>query len=299
MTVTRLVAQAIEKPWGRTGISSHIVSDSGERRIGEIWFSSETERDLPLLVKYIYTSENLSIQVHPNDEQARARGLAGGKSECWYILDAEPSAQLGIGLKHEISSEELGKAALDGSIERLLDWKPVKAGSFYYIAAGTVHAIGKGVTLIEVQQNNPITYRLYDYGRPRELHLEQALFISKAEPYNLPERIVPITAEECLVSGFDEPFILDMIQAKAGTVRRLDGELMWFIPLTGYGLIDGNPWKAGECWLIENSACVKIDGPVSAFLARLPETVREGTSAGKFASSLQALDELGGKLNAL
>src|SRR3546814_988628 len=95
------------------------------------------------------SSEKLSIQVHPNDEQARERGLPGGKEECWYILDAEPDAKLGIGLTRRLSGEELRAAALDGSIEQLMDWKDVKAGDFFFIPAGTVHAIGAGLKLVE------------------------------------------------------------------------------------------------------------------------------------------------------
>ena len=271
MNVTRLVAQAIEKPWGRTDIPSPAMSKHGEEPIGEVWFSPESEEHLPLLVKYIYTSEDLSIQVHPNDEQARAQGLPGGKSECWYILDAEPGAQVAIGLKQQISVEELGIAALDGSIEGLLDWKPAQAGSFYYIAGGTVHAIGKGITLVEVQQNNPITYRLYDYGRPRELHLEQALSVSQARPYMLPDRVVPAMAEERLIRGLEEPFIVDIIQAQAGTERRVNSDLMWFVPLVGRGLIGGSSWTAGECWLIEGDTSISASVPMSAILAYLPE----------------------------
>src|SRR3546814_2781805 len=93
------------------------------RSIGEIWFEGPAGRHPPLLVKYIFTSEKLSIQVHPNDAQARERGLPGGKEECWYILDAEPDAKLGIGLTRRLSGEELRAAALDGSIEQLMDWK--------------------------------------------------------------------------------------------------------------------------------------------------------------------------------
>lgn len=273
MTVQRLITETIEKPWGRTSLSSHTVSDRGKIRIGEIWFSAEEARNLPLLVKYIYTSEDLSIQVHPNDDQARALGLAGGKSECWYILDAEPGAQIAVGLIHEITIDEMCKAAIDGSIESLLDWKPVQAGSFYYIAAGTVHAIGKGITLIEVQQNNPITYRLYDYGRPRELHLKEALSVSKPRPYDRPDRIVPMGAEERLVAGIEEPFTLDIIQAAPETERQLTGELAWFIPLTGRGLIDGQPWEAGECWLVENCASIQTHRGMSALVAGLTQSM--------------------------
>src|SRR3546814_17216030 len=101
--------------------------------------------------------------VHPNDAQARERGLPGGKEECWYILDAEPDAKLGIGLTRRLSGEELRAAALDGSIEQLMDWKAVNAGDFFFIPAGTVTDIGAGLKLVEVQQNFDVTSRLYDY----------------------------------------------------------------------------------------------------------------------------------------
>src|SRR3546814_2738640 len=91
-----------------------------------------------------------------------------GKDEAWLILAAEPDSTIALGTKRPVGREELRDAALDGSIEDLLDWKPVKAGDFYYSPAGTVHAIGAGITLIEVQQNVDLTYRLYDYGRPRD-----------------------------------------------------------------------------------------------------------------------------------
>src|SRR4029079_19231988 len=115
------------------------------KRIGEVWFTGASDK--PLLVKYLFTSERLSIQVHPSDEQARARALPRGKSECWYILDAEPGATLGLGLKLELSPDELRAAALDGSIEQLMDWRAVRAGDFFLVPAGTIHAVGAGISL--------------------------------------------------------------------------------------------------------------------------------------------------------
>src|SRR5690348_12309480 len=107
----KLDRRYVEKPWGRTQLPAIFDSPAG-KRIGEIWFTGPG--DQPLLVKYLFTSERLSVQVHPNDEQARARGLERGKSECWYILEAEPGATLGLGLKRDASAEELRAAALDG-----------------------------------------------------------------------------------------------------------------------------------------------------------------------------------------
>ena len=162
----KLDTRYVEKPWGRTQLPPMFTRGAG-RRIGEVWFTADDSSHHDLLVKYIFTSDRLSVQVHPNDEEARARGLPNGKNECWYILDAEPGATLGLGLKKELNGEALRAAALDGSIEKLLDWKPIQAGDFFYVPAGTVHAIDAGISLLEVQQNSDTTYRLYDYGRPR------------------------------------------------------------------------------------------------------------------------------------
>ncbi|WP_176591885.1 class I mannose-6-phosphate isomerase [Sphingobium sp. EM0848] len=273
MPAHRLVAHAIEKPWGRTDIPSHVAANDG-RRIGEVWFSAERRTSLPLLVKYIFTSENLSVQVHPNDEQGQQCGMAGGKSECWYVLDAAPDARLGIGMYQDLTPEELRAAALDGSIESLMEWKLVKPGSFYYIPAGTVHAIGGGVALVEIQQNNDVTYRLYDYGRPRELHLEQGVAVSVAEPYSLPDRVVPPTTEGRLIEA-GAPFTLDIVQGKAKTCWKVNGEMSWFIPLAGAGTLNGESWRPGECWLIEGEATVEIVEPMSALLAQPSSSVAQ------------------------
>ena len=128
-----------------------MFGDIAGRCVGEVWF--DAPEDVPLLAKYIFTGDRLSIQVHPDDEQARSRGLAHGKSECWYILDAERGATAALGPTREISRDELRSAALDGSIEQIVDWRPVRAGDFYYVPAGTIHAISGGVTLLEFQQN--------------------------------------------------------------------------------------------------------------------------------------------------
>src|SRR4026209_2291967 len=111
MPTHRLVPHVVEKPWGRTDNPSHVAANDG-RRVGEVWFSPEPGISLPLLVKYIFTSENLSVQVHPNDAQAKLCGMAGGKSECWYVLDAAPDARLGIGMCQDLTPEELRAAAL-------------------------------------------------------------------------------------------------------------------------------------------------------------------------------------------
>ena len=121
----KLQSHAVEKP-GVGWISRHL-REHPTAPIGEVWFEAPAGQDLPLLVKYIFTSEKLSVQVHPNDEQAHARGLARGKNECWYILDAQ-AAHAGPRPQSAVSADDLRKAAIDGSIEHLMDWKPVARG---------------------------------------------------------------------------------------------------------------------------------------------------------------------------
>lgn len=183
--MSKLSIRTVEKPWGKDILPAPFHAPSGQR-IGEIWFVPPPELR-SILVKYIFTSEKLSVQVHPDDAQAAASGETartgyGGKEECWLVIDAEPGASLGVGFAGDLDADAMRAAALDGSIEDMLTWYPVKPGDFFYIPAGTVHAIGAGVSLIEIQQNSDITYRLYDYGRPRELHLDAGIAVARGEP---------------------------------------------------------------------------------------------------------------------
>jgi mannose-6-phosphate isomerase len=236
----------VEKPWGRDELPPPFNGAAGSR-IGEIWF--DPPEDLPeLLVKYIFTSEKLSVQVHPSDEQTLAAGLGNqGKEECWLVIDAQPGAMLGIGFAEPVDAANMRAAALDGSIEQRLEWHPVKPGDFFYIPAGTVHAIGAGVGIIEIQQNSDITYRLFDYGRPRELHLEQAIAVARGEPHDpVLRRPLPERGAVQLVDG--PHFRLDRIEGspEAATAERYPGRLL-VIPLTGVAQVAGEQVEPGQC----------------------------------------------------
>ena len=137
----------------------------------------------PLLIKFIDSKESLSIQVHPDDESAEVLGEECGKTEMWYIIDAEPDSYIYFGIKDEFSEKEVKEAILSGADPTpFLNKVPVKSGECYFIAGGTPHAIGGGIYICEIQQNCDTTYRIYDYGRPRELHLEQAAISLKKLP---------------------------------------------------------------------------------------------------------------------
>jgi mannose-6-phosphate isomerase len=250
--MTLLLRREIEKPWGRTALPAPFAA-SGGRRIGEIAFAAPEGERLPLLVKYIFTSERLSIQVHPDDDAARARGLANGKSECWYVLDAEPGALLGLGPREPVDAARLRQAAEDGSIVDLLDWKPARAGDFFDVPAGTVHAIGPGLALVELQQHSDTTYRLYDYGRPRLLHLDDAIAVASRARYPESRRGHAAPDEEkILLAG--PLFSLVHIPAGEDEVRALADRPRWAIPLSGSVRAQGEEAQAGDCLLVAPGA---------------------------------------------
>ena len=226
--VRKLPKRMVEKVWGRDDLPPPFVAPEG-RRIGEIWFEPPPEMS-DLLVKYLFTSEKLSVQVHPGMDNA----LEGedGKEECWLVLDAEPGATLAIGFDEDVGAEEMGEAARDASIEDLLTWHEAKPGDVYHLEPGTVHAIGPGLSLVEVQQSSDTTFRLYDYGRPRELHLERALAVAKGAPY--PNELKGNVEErgETLIEA--QPFRLDRVEGVPGSATHASypGKLL-VLPLQG------------------------------------------------------------------
>lgn len=259
-----LQTRQVPKPWGCEALPPPFHNESSDK-IGEIWFEDEAAAPLPLLAKYLFTSEKLSIQVHPDDRQAQARGLDSGKTECWLVLDAEPGAVLGIGTVRPLDAEELRAAALDGSIEALMDWKPVQRGSFFYIPAGTVHAIGAGVSLIEVQQFADVTYRIYDYGRPRELHLEDGVAVSDAKPYSDARATqVDFAVDQRLVDG---PIF--RVAIGDGSAR-LEGQGPTLIlPLTGTVEANGATGTVGDCIAAEAGADWTASADARLMIARM------------------------------
>ena len=250
-----LPIRTVEKVWGRDTLPAPFTAPEG-KRIGEIWF--EPPEALPeLLVKYLFTSEKLSVQNHPSDAQTEAKGLGKqGKEECWLVLDAEPGATLGIGFDEAIDQEEMRAAALDGSIEDKLTWHDVQAGDFFYIPANTVHAIGPGCSIVEIQQNSDITYRLYDYGRPRELHLDDGIAVADGSVY--PERLhqrLPDSGSASLVDG--PHFRLDYVHGDADDGLKYSyPDRCLVLPLAGEVLVDGELVHPGECALAEGLADV-------------------------------------------
>ena len=194
------------RPWGTTDLSPIYPNHRFEEKIGESWLtgdagkvangplrgrslaelSTQYGRQLvgdaakdstrfPLLTKFLFPNEKLSVQVHPDDEAARRVGQPCGKTECWYVAHARPGSQVGLGLQPGVTSAQFENAIKEQHAEEMLNWINVFPGEMIYVAAGTVHTLGPGSIIVETQQQSNTTYRLYDYGRPRELHLKEGL----------------------------------------------------------------------------------------------------------------------------
>jgi mannose-6-phosphate isomerase len=199
------------RPWGTLDLSPIYPNHPFEEKIGEAWltgddckvangpFAGQTlaqlsekyQRELvggaardarrfPLLLKFLFPHEKLSVQVHPDDEQARRVGQPWGKTECWYVAHAKPGAQIGLGLKAGVTVAQLEQSIHEKRAEEVLNWVNVYTGDMIYVAGGTVHTLGPGSVIVETQQQSDTTYRLYDYGRPRELHLKAGMAAVKA-----------------------------------------------------------------------------------------------------------------------
>ncbi|MGA2989118.1 MAG: type I phosphomannose isomerase catalytic subunit [Candidatus Korobacteraceae bacterium] len=201
-----LVPEFDERPWGTRDLRPFFTQVVGHEPIGEAWLTGDACRiangphsgatlaDLcrrfgvelvgeaapqpdrfPLLTKFIFPRDKLSVQVHPDDRFARELGEPWGKTECWYVARCLPGSQVALGLREGASKREFEVAIRENRAEELLNWIELNQGDLIYVEAGTVHTIGPGSILIETQQNSDTTFRLYDYGRGRQLHLDQGL----------------------------------------------------------------------------------------------------------------------------
>lgn len=222
----------------------------------------------PLLVKFIDANQNLSVQVHPNDEQAVRLEGAGisGKTEMWYILDAQPGAKLVYGFNQDLTREKMAEAIRDGKIEEYLNWVPVQAGDTFYIPAGTLHAIGSGILIAEIQQNSDITYRVYDYGRlgldgkPRALHVDKAVEVTDTKAAVGQERTDIDAGVRC---DFFETYRLVLKDQKI-TIEVSTERFELLICVDGEGTINGMPCKAGDSYLVPATAGnVELNGAMT------------------------------------
>ena len=257
MAPIRLTQTFHDKVWGSPALAPWFPAREGGK-VGEVWLTHQPA--LPLLFKFLFTTERLSVQVHPDDDYAGRHENSRGKTEMWRILRADPGAEIALGFKQELTRERATEAARSGEIVDLLQWVPVTAGETYFVPARTVHAIGAGVALCEIQQQSDVTYRLFDYGRPRELHLERGFSVSDLGPYDGRRGKV-----RC-------PYFATEELAFAGSLKlRTGAELTALLILEGEGTINGTPFRMGEGWLIPQNGEVHLEANLFVRLMQVTE----------------------------
>lgn len=232
-----------EKIWGSTRLSPW-YPDS-QNKIGEVWF--ESDDNLPLLVKFLFTEERLSVQVHPNDEYAaQHENGSRGKTEMWHILRADDGAPgVAVGLTERLAPERVRELAVSGEIESYLNWVPVQPGDTVFVPAGTIHAIGPGLALCEIQQNSDVTYRLYDYGRGRELHLDRSMDVAVLDRYEAPRDVPRGYLASCPYFA-----VREMVCEGSAPVHAAPDGFQLLVVTEGEGTIAGESFCPGETWCV-------------------------------------------------
>jgi mannose-6-phosphate isomerase len=266
-----------ERVWGVEKLPEWYAQPEAGKPVGEAWLTAETcvvevgefegvslaemtkkfpeafaggdSAEFPLLVKTLFPREKLSVQVHPNDAQAGALGMGRGKTECWYVLSAEPGAELALGFRGEISNEEIKAAIANGTLEEKLNYLQVKTGDMVFVDAGTVHSIGPGMVILETQEYSDITYRLYDFGRPRELHVDAGLAVTRTS--SSAGLVAPVVMGGYTRLVASDYFVVDRYTAKPEGVSLGAGGKMQMLFALGEGVsVEGetvavslDPWR--------------------------------------------------------
>ena len=300
------------RPWGTLDLAPIYPDQHFSQKIGEAWLTGdhckvangplagrrlddlsreyqralvgEAARDpkrFPLLLKFLFPHEKLSVQVHPDDAAAQSVGEPWGKTECWYIVHAAPGSQIALGLKPGATREQLAQAIQEKRAEELLNWIEVHAGDMIYVAAGTVHTLGPGSILVETQQQSDATYRLYDYGRPRELHLERGLAAVKedAAAGRVARRKLPEGGEELVAAPY---FVVDRfaltVEHKFSTAAAGASSAQILVAIEGKGTVrsagsEPVPFAKGDAVVIPACAqefVVRPQGRIEFTVSRVP-----------------------------
>jgi len=235
MAIEHARAHSLPKPWGVLDTRPWSSADQGGRTIGEVWYerSSATAATPALLLKLLFTDEPLSIQVHPDDAFAQSIGQLNGKTEAWYVLGAAPGAKVALGLQRRLTPQQLRDAIDDGSISDLLGWQTAHVGDAVFIAAGTIHAIGAGLVIAEIQQRSDTTFRLFDHGRGRELHIENAIAVSDSGPVGLSVPPSRLTDTRTLLIS-NSHFTFERIDLAPGSAWCMEAEReTWLLAIGG------------------------------------------------------------------
>jgi mannose-6-phosphate isomerase len=285
MVIELARTRAVPKPWGVADPRpwNRVAKDG--MSTGEIWYerASKQTAQSSLLLKLLFTSQPLSVQVHPDDAYARSMGLPNGKTEAWYVLSAAPHAKVALGLKQSITAQQLRQTIADGSIAELVVWQAVAAGDVIFVPAGTIHAIGTDLVIAEIQQRSDATFRMYDHGRQRDLHIERAIAVAETGPAEAQVQPNRLTDERTLLLS-NQAFVFERIEFAPGAAWDLDAQReTWLLVVGGsasagaFGLSTGDAifaeadrvaLRAGEIGLECLVAYTGEGGPIPHFLQR-------------------------------
>lgn len=263
MTVERCLVQAIHKPWGRSDLGPWYTGHADGSPIGEVWFQrTDAAAERPaLLLKLLFTDAPLSIQVHPDDAYARSMGSPNGKTEAWCVLAATPDARVALGLKTECDALHLRASIEDGSIQNLVQWRTVIKGDVVLVPAGTVHAIGAGLVIAEVQQNSDTTFRLFDYGRGRPLDVERAVAVAVPGPANAQVAPIELTDARTLLVR-TASFSIEHVNLPPHSTWLCSAQSeAWLLVLSGTAVFGGMDLSIGAAVFIDDDDARILVGP--------------------------------------
>jgi mannose-6-phosphate isomerase len=258
---TQLQPKFVQRPWGKHDLSP--LYPPQQEKIGEVWFENGA-----LLIKFLFTTEKLSVQVHPEDDYAARHHNSAGKTEMWHILAAEPGSTIALGFDREYPAPHVRAAAESGEIMNMLRWIEAKPNETYFVPAGTVHALGEGFVVCEIQQTSDITYRLYDYNRGRELHLDHGMNVSRLGPYANPQP----EGDRLAACAY---FVTDKLRwTGARTIAPANGAADGaIITLSGRGTINGEPFAPGQVWSLRDEPVeLASNEPVEMLTTYVPST---------------------------
>jgi mannose-6-phosphate isomerase len=261
MTIEKAASRALPKPWGSGDRLPWSNAEPG-RVIGEIWFErpGQPDANTSLLLKLLFTGQPLSIQVHPDDAMAHSLGLPRGKAEAWYILSAAPGAKLARGLCEAITPDALRVAIADGSVETLMHWQTAQAHDVIAIPATTIHALGAGLVVAELQQRSDTTFRLFDFGRERALQVDLAVAAADRTPTAATSPARRLTAERLLLVACPQ-FVFERVELLPGSGWEMAAATeTWLLVIDGAAAIGPVHAAVGEAVFLEHDRALILPG---------------------------------------
>ena len=258
MTMEVASVTVVRAPWGKTDLRPFSELGHDGAPVGELRFqrADRTAPDPALLLKLLFIDEPLSIQVHPDDSFAQAIGLPHGRTKAWYVLAAEPGARVALGLKREMTRAQLRAAIADGSIADLVRWQDVAVGQGLLVPAGTIHAIGAGLVLVEIQQRSEAGFRLFDHGRQHDIQLDGAVGAALPGPAAAQVPAMPFSESRTVIAQSPH-FVLEAVDLLPNSHWELDaGSETWLLLLEGDAIFGRTQVVAGEAVLIDGERTI-------------------------------------------